>query len=283
MILVDFSGTLVANLHAQFGMHQIKEVDPDLLRHMVLNTIRSIRMKFKSDGEMIIACDGRSWRREIFPYYKANRDSGRKKSELDWRAIFQAFTDIRNELKEFFPYRVVEATGAEADDVIAVLVHKFGNASPLNNGQERIVIMSPDKDFGQLHRYSNVVQFDPIKKKYITVNNPEDFLLEQIIRGDVSDGVPNIISDEDTFVIPAKRQKPMTAPRLSALKEKIPEEIMPRFLKNKELIDLTCTPPEICSSILTSFESEGGKGRGKILNYMIQKRLRNLTECISDF
>jgi hypothetical protein len=262
----------------------MKEVDPDLLRHMVLNTIRSIRMKFKSEGEMVIACDGRSWRREVFPYYKANRDSGRKKSELDWRMIFQTFTDMKNDLREYFPYRVVEAEGAEADDVIATLVHKFGSDSPLRDtSSERLVIMSPDKDFGQLHKFSNVEQFDPIRKKWITVPNPADFLLEQIIRGDASDGVPNVLSDEDTFVIPGKRQKPMTAPRLAALKESVPDEVKHRFEKNRVLIDLTCTPSDISASILASYEKEAGKNRAKILNYMIKKKLRNLTEFISDF
>jgi 5'-3' exonuclease len=136
----------------QLGNHTNTEVEEDLLRHMILNSIRSYNMKFKDEyGEMIIACDDRNfWRRDIFPYYKANRKKSREKSELNWTQIFDSLHKIRDELKAFFPYRVIQVDSAEADDIIGSLVMKYGDTN------EKILILSGDKDFVQLQRYNNV-------------------------------------------------------------------------------------------------------------------------------
>jgi 5'-3' exonuclease len=283
MILIDFSNVLIANLHAQFGLQNLREVEEDLLRHMILNTLRSIRVKFRNQGELVIACDGRSWRREVFPYYKANRDSSKKKSDIDWRKIFEVFTKIREEVRENLPYRVVSGPGAEADDVISAIVTRHGSDSPLVSNADRIVIVSPDKDFGQLHRFTNVSQWDPIRKREISIPDPVDYLLEHVIRGDSGDGVPNVLSDDDTFVVPGKRQKTMTAKRLEALKREVPEEVFPKYERNQRLIDLSKAPREVTEKVLESFESEAGKGRTKIFDYFREKRLRNLLESIQEF
>lgn len=287
---MDFSSVLIANLHAQIGIHNMKEVDENLLRHMILNTIRSIRVKFKKEGELIIACDRGSWRKGVYPYYKANRAKAKSESDLDWRAIFEVFNKVRDDLKEHFPYRVITVENAEADDVIGTLVDKFGNDLPLAGG-ENILIMSPDKDFAQLHRYSNVQQYDPIRKKYITHSNPNEYLLEHVIKGDSGDGVPNILSDDDTLVVPGKRQKPMTAKRLAQLKEAFhnPQlstadaETDERFWRNLKLIDLRYTPNEIRDRILSEYEAQAGKNRSKIFNYLMNNSLRNLMESVQEF
>ncbi len=161
MIIVDLSQVMISNLMVQLGNHTNTELEEDLLRHMILNSIRSYNQKFKNEyGEMIIACDaGNNWRRQIFPYYKANRRKNREKSELNWTQIFDTLSKVREELKEFFPYRVIQIDGAEADDIIGTLVDQFGNTS------EKILIMSGDKDFVQLQRYINVKQYDPVQKK----------------------------------------------------------------------------------------------------------------------
>ena len=197
MIIVDLSQVMISNLMVQLGNHTNAELEEDLLRHMILNSIRSYNMKFKNDyGEMIIACDaGNNWRREIFPYYKANRRKNREKSELNWAQIFDTLNKVREELKEFFPYRVIQIDGAEADDVIGTLAHKFGNTF------EKILVLSGDKDFVQLQRYNNVKQFDPVQKKWRTTNDPNRFIREHIMRGDTGDGVPNFLSADDTFVV----------------------------------------------------------------------------------
>lgn len=296
MLLLDFSQLMLANLHAQLGMQNMREVEPELLKHMVLNTLRSIRKKFGPEfGEMIIACDKRSWRKEAFPYYKANRKKAKDASDLNWDAIFKVFNEMVEDIKKFFPYRVIEVERAEADDVIGTLVQEFGSVG-LSIGEE-ILIISTDKDFSQLHRYANVKQYDPIKKKYIQPEtNADDYLLTHIIKGDSGDGVPNILSDDDTFVVQEKRQKTMTAKRLAAFKEmfSVPlTEDMPesfeitdahrKYQRNAKLIDLRHTPSEIRAAIMNEYDAQAGKGRQHIFNYLINKKMRNLMDAVGDF
>jgi hypothetical protein len=292
MLLLDFSQVMIANLHVQIGLHAANEVEPDLLKHMVLNTLRSIRTRFPKDeyGELIIACDGRSWRKNIFPYYKAARATAKEKSHLDWNAIFKIFNEIRDDVAKFFPYRVVGGEGAEADDVIGTLVQEFG-VEGLNTG-ETIVILSGDKDFAQLHRYANVKQYNPVAKAWITHHSANEYLQEHIIKGDAGDGVPNILSDDDTFVVPGKRQKPMTAKRMKECKEMFyidnldsiaDPEITRRYIRNFQLIDLRNTPDEVRKSIMESYEQQAGKTKRHIFNYLMKNRMRILMESISDF
>lgn len=283
MIIVDLSQVMISNLMVQLGNHTNTEVEEDLLRHMILNSIRSYNQKFKNDyGEMIIACDaGNNWRRDVFPYYKANRRKNREKSELNWTHIFETLNKVREELKEFFPYRVIHIDGAEADDVIGTLVHKFGNTS------EKILIMSGDKDFVQLQRYNNVKQYDPVQKKWRTTNDPDRFIREHIIRGDVGDGVPNFLSADNTFVVGA-RQKPISQKKLDSWigqdpREFCDENMLRGFLRNQQLVDLDFIPQTLRDRIEVEYEQQAGKGRSQLFNYFIEKRLKNLLESINEF
>ena len=151
MILVDMNQVMISNLMAQIGSHHNVEVQEDLVRHMVLNSLRGYRNKFAGDyGELVICCDDKNyWRKRIFPYYKANRKKYRSQSELDWSSIFNCLNAIRDELKEHFPYKVMQIDTCEADDIIATICHQEG--SHLLNGSEMILILSGDKDFIQLH------------------------------------------------------------------------------------------------------------------------------------
>ena len=171
----------------QLGNHLNAQVEEGMVRHMVLNAIRSYKQKFSHEyGEMIIACDNTNyWRKQIFPYYKANRKKAIEKSELNWKDIFECMNKIRAELKEFFPYKVIDVESAEADDIIGTLTREF--SSELNNGV-KILILSGDKDFIQLHVYPNVSQYDPVRKKWIKHEDPERFLHEHILKGDAGDG-----------------------------------------------------------------------------------------------
>ena len=163
MLLLDLSQVMISNIITQVGSHT-DAIQPDLVRHMILNTILSLKKKYGKDyGELVIACDNKKyWRREYFPAYKGNRKADREKSLIDWPALFDMLNTIKQELKEHFPYRVVDVEGAEADDIIGTLCMEFG--SELNNGNN-ILILSGDKDFVQLQRFSNVSQVDPIRKK----------------------------------------------------------------------------------------------------------------------
>lgn len=283
MIIVDLSQVMISNLMVQLGNHTNTELEEDLLRHMILNSIRSYNQKFKNEyGEMIIACDaGNNWRRQIFPYYKANRRKNREKSELNWTQIFDTLSKVREELKEYFPYRVIQIDGAEADDIIGTLVDKFGNTS------EKILIMSGDKDFVQLQRYMNVKQYDPVQKKWRTTNDPDRFIKEHIMRGDTGDGVPNFLSADNTFVIGA-RQKPLSQKKMDAWihmdpREFCDENMLRGYMRNQQLVDLTFVPENLRVQVLEEYEAQAGKGRSKLFNYFIEKRLKNLLESINEF
>lgn len=283
MIIVDLSQVMISNLMMQLGNHTNTEVEEDLLRHMVLNSIRSYNVKFKNEfGEMVIACDDRKfWRRDIFPYYKANRKKSREKSELNWTQIFDALHKIRDELKVFFPYRVIQADGAEADDIIGTLVMSYGDTN------EKILILSGDKDFVQLQRYNNVKQYDPVQKKFRTTNDPDRFIKEHIMRGDTGDGIPNFLSTDNCLVV-GERQKPVASKKLDIWVNLKPEEfcddrMLRGYRRNEQLVDLSFIPRHIQDDILTEYKAQAGKDRKNLFNYFIEKKLKNLIESINEF
>lgn len=283
MIIVDLNQVMISNFMAQIGNHTNIKIEEDLLRHMVLNSLRSYNAKFRNDyGEMIIACDDRgSWRRQVFPFYKANRKKDREKSEIDWNMVFESLNKIREELKAFFPYRVIQVEQAEADDIIGALCHENGNTA------EKILIISGDKDFRQLHDYMNVRQYDPVRKKFIEENNPSRYLREHIMKGDRGDGVPNFLSRDDVFVLNG-RQKPLTAKKLDLWLTLEPEtfcddSMLRGWKRNQQLVDLTFTPAEVKNRILEEYESQSGKDRSKLFNYFIEFRLKNLLTDIDQF
>jgi len=283
MIIMDLSQVMISNLMIQLGNHTNADIEEDLLRHMVLNSVRAYNVKFKNEfGEMIIACDaGNNWRRQVFPYYKANRRKNREKSEINWTAVFETLNKVRDELKDYFPYRVIRVDGAEADDIIGTLAQTYGNTN------EKILILSGDKDFVQLQAFMNVQQFDPVQKKWRKTNDVDKFIKEHIIRGDTGDGVPNFLSADDTFVVGA-RQKPISQKKLdqwlnSDPKEFCDEKMLRGYLRNQQLVDLNFIPPDIKKEVLVQYEQQAGKGRDKLFNYFIERRLKLLLESINEF
>lgn len=281
MIIVDLNQVMLSNLLMQLGNHTNAQLEENMVRHMILNSLRSYKTKFADEyGEMVIACDNTNyWRKQKFPYYKANRKKAQEKSEMDWKSIFECMNKIRSELKEYFPYRVIDIEAAEADDIISTLVriHSF----------EKILILSGDKDFIQLHTYGNVKQYDPTRKKWINHENPERYLAEHILKGDSGDGVPNVLSSDNCFVI-GERQKPLTQKKIDALLEiglegKFDHPLARNFMRNKELIDLRNVPQEIGAKVVESYDRQEGKGREKLMNYFIANKLKNLMESIGEF
>ena len=283
MILVDMNQVMIANMMMQIGNHQNAEIDVSMLRHMILNTLRANRKKFTAEfGELVICCDDTNyWRRQMYPYYKANRKKTRDKSEMDWNAIFQALNSIREELKEFFPYKVIQVESCEADDIIGVITHEEG--TELNMG-EPILILSGDKDYIQLHKYANVKQYDPVRKRWISNANPEKYLAEHIIKGDAGDGIPNVLSVDNAFVM-GIRQRPITQKRLAEWADinNMDDEVKRNYMRNKALIDLSEVPKGMKEEILSIWSEENGKDRSQLLNYFIKNKLRNLMECITEF
>lgn len=284
MILMDYSQVVLATLFVSIGNHTNIEMDEDLIRHMFLSSLRHNRKKFFNDyGEIVICTDSKnSWRRDLFPYYKAGRRSGREKSELDWNELFRIINTIREELDEHFPYKVLQIDKCEADDIIGTICHEYGVY--LGEGSEKILILSGDKDYGQLQKYSNIEQYDPVSKKFIRRQDPEKYLIEHVLKGDTGDGIPNILSPDNCLVI-GERQKPMTAKRLELYSsvENMDAELKHRYERNKKLIDLSEVPDEYKKQILEKYHEDKPIGRKKLFNFFIQKRLSNLMTEIRDF
>lgn len=283
MIICDLNQVMISNFMAQIGAHTNIAVDENLLRHMILNTIRSNNVKFKDEyGELVIACDDRKyWRREVFPYYKANRKKAREKSDIDWNTVFNSLNKIREELKTFFPYRVIQVEGAEADDVIGSLVQEFGNTS------EKILILSGDKDFMQLQAYMNVKQYDPVRKKFLTTNDPDRFVREHIMKGDLGDGIPNFLSPDNCLVV-GVRQRPLGQKKLDVWANLKPAEfcdegMLRNYMRNQQLVDLTYIPEAIKLNVIEEYNSQSNKSRKHIFNYFMENKLKNLLENIQDF
>jgi len=286
MILVDYSGIAIASI---FSQDRPEEIQEGLIRHMILNSLRRYNLKFRNEyGQMVIACDNSSWRKEKFSQYKAKRKTNREESPLDWGHFFTLINQVRDEISEEMSYPVVHVDRAEADDVIAVLAQEtqeFGKNEP-------VMIVSSDKDFIQLHSYSNVKQFSPMKRDFLKVDCPRFYKFDHICRGDASDGVPNIFSPDETFV-EGIRQKPMRAKKIQEwneaaqspdkLRSIMGDDTFRNFCRNKTMIDLDCIPQDIGEAIIDKYNSQQNKDKGKILPYLINKRCNMLIESVQDF
>jgi 5'-3' exonuclease len=260
-----------------------KSVEENLVRHMILNVIRTYVKKFKATHgpEIVIDCDNRNyWRREFFPQYKGMRRKNRDASGHDWNSIFECLHKIKEELKEYSPYKVIDVDTAEADDIIAVLAMR-------QSSQEKVMILSSDKDFAQLQKFSNVEQFSPILKKFIKEPLPAVQLKQMIIRGDKGDGIPNIMSPDGVFV-DGGRQKPITEVKIIVWLNQEPtefcnEDMLRNYKRNELLIDLTQIPESLQQLIVTTYESTTAKTKQVFMNYMIANKLKNLIEVLDEF
>lgn len=282
---MDFNQVILASLFQAVGNHTNIDIDENVIRHMFLNSVRMNRKKFHNDyGEIIICADGKNtWRREAYPYYKANRKKTRDKSDLDWNNVFNIMNVIRDEMREFFPYKVIHIDHCEADDIIGTIIHNEGTT--MNTGAEKYLVLSADKDFIQLQTYANVDQYDPIRKRWLSDNNPTQFLEEHIIKGDSGDGVPNILSPDNCLAV-GERQKPMTQKRMALYKgtsENMDEETIARYNRNKKMIDLNEVPQKYKDMIMAEYKQEETVGRSQLFNFFITKKLKNLVSDIQDF
>jgi hypothetical protein len=282
MILIDYSGISIAPI----VMGQAKFNDENLIRHMILNTIRMYRQKFKEYGEVVIVADaGGNWRKEVYPEYKYQRKESREESKIDWDEAFRIINMILQEIKDNMPYKVIHQWGCEADDSIAEIVkwtQEFGN-------YEQVMIVSADKDFKQLHKFDNVRQYSPMTKKFIKVDNPRVELQEHILTGDAGDGVPNVLSDDKVFA-EGRRQNILSAKKKEALMndpKALGEEVYRNYLRNKKMIDITessALPEQTRKEIINTFENQNKSNyKSKVLNYFIKYQCRNLIEVLDEF
>ena len=287
MILIDMNQISLASLMMHLNMTKSKKPDENMVRHMILNSIRMYRTMFvKEYGEVILTYDSKHyWRRDFFPQYKSNRKKSRETDNKDWDSIFEVLNKIKAEIKDNLPYKVLEIYGAEADDIIATLC-KFTQTEKDRSKNEKIMIVSGDKDFIQLQKYVNVKQYSPILKNYVEGYDPETYMKEHIFKGDTSDGVPNVLSPDYTFT-DGLRQKPLGKKKIDTWLNMnindLHDEVKRNYQRNKKLIDLSKIPNELESEIITEFHSAPFGDRSNLLNYFIKSRLKNLTETIGEF
>ena len=281
MIIVDYSGIAVA-----FSQKQPDQLDQGVVRHMILNSLRMHNIKNRGEfGQMVVACDSSSWRKEIFPEYKAARKKSRETSKLDWNKFFTMANNVRDEIKENFSYPVVTVDRAEADDIIGILVselQEFGR-------HEEILIVSGDKDFLQLQQFSNVKQYSPVQRKFLECEDPHRYLFEHICKGDSSDGVPNVLSPDNTFTNEL-RQTPLRAKRIDewwenrqSLQNHMSKHVWRNYQRNEWMINLRKTPSEIRKEVINQVGEQSGKNNNKILNYLVTNRCGLLVESAQEF
>ena len=275
MILLDMNQLMMANL---FINSKHSEISEDLIRHMTINSIRLYKNKYsKKYGDIVLVFDSTNyWRKDVFPLYKATRKVRQDNDQKDWNRIFGIFNQIREEIQETFPYRVLRIPRLEADDIIAILARKY-------HQQEKIMIVSSDKDFQQLQIYPNVEQYSPHQKKMIKCDDPMDFLLTHIIKGDTSDGIPNVLSDDDSLLNEEKRQKPCGAKKIQQLKDTLNEETPAHWQRNQSLVDFEQIPDWVIEEVIKKWDEPIVGKKSSIFNYFIKHRLKNLMENIGEF
>ena len=282
MVLVDMNQVTLSSLMMQIGQSKDLQVNPDLVRHMVLNSIRTYRIKFVEDyGELVLCYDSKHyWRKDVFPQYKSHRKKMRESSDFDWNTIFNTLNALKEELRENFPYKTLEVYGAEADDIIATICE---------SQKENIMIVSGDKDFIQLQKYKNVKQWNPVQKKMLKDKNPDLYLKEHIIKGDRSDGIPNVLSDDNSFVDKI-RQKPLTKKKIQSWVEHDFMDVAPNeqakrnYHRNTTLVDLSKIPQDLKDKIKETYKTTPILGdRKNLINYFINNKLKELTNNLGDF
>ncbi len=282
MILVDFSGICLATILIN------KENDERMIRHMTLNSLRMYNQKFKENyGQMVLACDGpNNWRKEYFPQYKGVRRKSRQESTFDWNEAFRILNSLREEIRDNFPYKVIHMDQCEADDIIGTLVENsqdFGNFEP-------IMIVSADGDFKQLQKYENVSQWSPLTKKLVEEGHPRQNLKLKILQGDTGDGVPNVLSDDDTL-IEGRRQTPLSKKKKEAILQDLSDgELLyaaswyRNYCRNETLIDLSKTPSSLKQNIINNFmEQDPWGNKGKVFPYLVSKKMNRLIESVTEF
>lgn len=297
MILIDYSQVALASiLTFQRELKGSESEVKNLIRHVTLSTIKSYKKKYgKEYGNLVICCDGRKyWRKEFFEHYKGMRKSNREKSDLDWGLIFDTLSEMRIDLVKHFPYKVLHIDRAEADDIIAVMTKYVQENELVQTGlveeSQKVLILSSDKDFKQLQLYPNVKQWSPMQKKYVTATKQEiiEHKIEHIVKGDAGDGVPNILSKDDVFMI-GERQKPMSAKRLqeffaNGFTACNNDEERRNWHRNATLVDFDFIPEDVSKTIIDSYLNTKPIGdKMAIMQYLIDNKCRLLLDELEDF
>lgn len=278
MILLDYSSVALSSIMVRIDDFQ---EDPGLVRHQILNTIRMYNLQFREQyGSMVICMDHtNNWRKKVFPEYKANRKKYRDDSKHDWSEIFETLNQVREEIVNMTPYKCVRVEGCEADDVIATIVE--------NKGPEEILIVSPDHDFIQLQKYPGVKQYSNLKKKWVEPKvDPVTDLEIKVLKGDMGDGVPNVMSDDNVLAEEGLRQTPLRKSKMDMLMED-PEAlgttVARRIIRNRDMIDLSRTPSNLKTIIMNEYNQEPKGSMMTLMTLFTKHQLSVLMGSLQEF
>lgn len=287
MILLDTGGTVFSAIYVGLQNEKSNTCTEGFLRHLILNQIRSINVKFRDEyGPLVLCVDaGGNWRKKEFPFYKANRVYKADAKGPNWPDIFVKLNHVMGEIRDNLPYKFIQVQGCEADDILGVLVHNLEDIQ--ESPEEKCLIISNDKDMAQLLTNPRVRQFKPQKKLMVDEPDPQRSLLELIIRGDKSDGVPNIKSPNDSFLT-GTRQKPISATFVEEVwKTKgqcLSQFERQRFKENTRLIDLSQTPKELTWQVIQAYRQPiNNINTVKLLAYLASVGLNSMCEKLDDF
>lgn len=312
MILIDYNQIALAaisHFHDELKAADIEKAR-GICRHAIIASLLSYKKKFKRDyGNLVITADyGDYWRKDIFPNYKAGRKKNRESSDLPWDKIFECLNSTREEIKEFFPWKVVHVPRCEADDVIAILCYYMQENEFSVNGifdePQSSVIVASDGDDVQLTKLENIRQWCPLKKSFIPQLSKTDlkkYIIDHVIKGDTSDGVPNIFMHEDFFVNrkEGERQKPVTQKILDLFfehgegalnmlpydKKETPEgyavmvkEVERRYHQNSKLVLFDNIPEQYRKDIVEHYIQPTTGSVDKVRKYFIKNRCNLLMQ-----
>lgn len=184
-LLIDFSHLSIRNLFADREIINNPNPEFNLHRHQLITSLLFLIKKF-NPNEVVLGIDNKlNWRKKLYTDYKAHRKAKRDQDVFPWDAYYTYLEELIQDIKDNFPFKVIEQRYAECDDIIAILC-KY---SPFSG--ENIVVTS-DKDFVQLLSLPHVKIYDPIKRKFMEEKQPKIFLEAKILMGDKSDNIPAI-------------------------------------------------------------------------------------------
>lgn len=286
MLLIDLSSIVINSVQ---GAITKEPLSLSMVRHCTLSQILYYKKKYKgyltkTNKAPILCVDSRHyWRKDMFKFYKQNRKKARKKSKMDWELFFEYFNIVKEELQIYVPYPYIHIAKCEGDDVMYILAMK---------SQEPVMIVSADKDMAQCQLHGkDIKQYSPKTKKLITLKSLDYNIIEHILRGDSSDGIPNIKSDADVFLCDDKRQKQISTVMVNDATKLDRTELicenknqLEAFKRNQTLIDMSYIPEQYKKAILDEWKNvQENPPKNRLRKYFIEKRMRLLFNKIKEF
>ena len=167
-LLVDSMNTFFRASHVSNSRNSDLEERIAYCIHVTLQSINAMNRDHKAD-HVVFLMEGRSWRKEFYKPYKANRDEAKQarteQEAIEGEAFFQAYLDLATFLKEKTNVSVLQHPKLEADDLIAGWIQCHPD--------DEHIIISTDTDYYQLLA-DNVTQYSGTTGELHTINGIYD-------------------------------------------------------------------------------------------------------------